>query len=309
MVDDDHPDEVSLPESAKPTPQPHNPPKPQAMQPPSRPLARSHSAGNPPRPPQPPAQVQQNPRPGGPNHPVQNISRPQQNQNRPQTIGSVQNSKSSNSGRLQAPAQGPSDSSGAAEAVGFFSARAVKQLTGQKEDEIKLPSTPSVGQVFNPHAETPSIFKTPGIDYSQSRPLGRDLKHYAPLERKLDDDSGIDLGPAPSTPSANSGFSRAGPAQQPGPGNAQKGNVVNPQLNQTRRIGAPMGPGSPLGNRGQYRPPTFKRPPPGEGNHVIAGGGVARQALAEVSTNGTAAGAAAGPGGGIGGDPKRQKIG
>jgi DNA repair and recombination protein RAD52 len=228
----------------------------------------------------------------------------------------MQNNKPSNSGPLKAPAQAPSDGSGTgtADAVGFFSARAVKQLAGQKDDEVKLPSTPSAGQGFNPHAETPSVFKTPGIDYTQSKPLGRDLKQRAPPKRPVtrDDDSDIrdtDLGPAPSTPSANNGFSRAGPAQQPGPGNAQRGNVVNPQLNQTRRIGAPIGPGSPLGNRGQYRPPTFKRPPPGEGTHGIAGGGGARPALAEVSTNGTAAAAAAGPGGGIGGDPKRQKIG
>lgn len=310
MVDDEHPDEVSLPESAKPTPQPNFKPNPQAMQPPSRPLARSHSAGNPPRPPQNPAQGQQNPRPGGPNQPVQNAPRaPQQNQHRPQANGPVQTNNSSNSGPIQPPPQAQSDSSGTDETVGFFSARAVKQLAGQKDDEVRLPSTPSGAQVFNPHAETPSVFKTPGIDYTKSRPLGRDLKHHAPVD--TDDDSGIaDLGLAPSTPSTNNGFGRAGAAQQQGgPGNAQRGNVVNPQLNQTRRIGAPMGPGSPLGNRGQYRPPTFKRPPPGEGNNGIAGGGGVRPALAEVSTNGTTAAAGARPGGGIGGDPKRQKIG
>lgn len=309
MVDDDHPDEVSLPESAKPTPQPNNKPNAPGMQPPSRPLARSQSAGYPPRPPQNSAHGPQNPRPGGPNHPVQNAPRPpQQNQPRPQANGSAQTNRSSNSGPVQPPPQAQSDSSGTAETVGFFSARAVKQLAGQKEDEVKLPSTPSVAQVFNPHAETPSVFKTPGIDYTKSKPLRRDFKDHELAD--FDDDSGIgDLGPAPSTPSANNGFSRAGPAQQQGIGNAQRGNVVNPQLNQTRRIGAPMGPGSPLGNRGQYRPPTFKRPPPGEGNNGVAGGGGARPALTEVSTNGTAAAAAAGAGGGSGGDPKRQKIG
>lgn len=308
MVDDDHPDEVSLPESAKPTPQSNFKPNPQAMQPPSRPLARSHSAGNPPRPPQNPAHGQQNPRPGGPNQPVQNAPRPpQQNQPRPQANGPAHINKSSNSGPGQPPPHAQNDSSGTNETVGFFSARAVKQLAGQKDDEVSLPSTPSGAQVFNPHAETPSVFKTPGIDYTKSRPLGRDLKHHAPVDN--DDDSGIgDMSLAPSTPSANNGFSRAGAAHQQGPGHAQRGNVVNPQLNQARRIGAPMGPGSPLGNRGQYRPPTFKRPPPGEGNNGVAGGGGARPALADV-TNGTTAVAAARAGGGVGGDPKRQKIG
>lgn len=311
MVDDDHPDEVSLPESARPTPQPNNKPNPQPMQPPSRPLSRSQSAGNPPRPHQNPAQGRQTPRPGGPNHPVQNASRPPPtNHPPPQANIPVQTNKPTNSGPVQPPPQAQTDSSSTNETVGFFSARAVKQLAGQKEDEVNLPSTPSVAQVFNPHAETPSVFKTPGIDYTKSRPLRRDLKHCAPAD--TDDDSGIaDLDLAPSTPSTNNGFSRAGPAQQQqGPGNAQRGNVVNPQLNQTRRIGAPMGPGSPLGNRGQYRPPTFKRPPPGEGNNGAAGRGGARPALTAVSANGTAAAtAAAGAGGGSGGDPKRQKIG
>ncbi|KAK2615217.1 hypothetical protein N8I77_001987 [Diaporthe amygdali] len=305
MVDDDHPDEVSLPESAKPTPQTNNRPNPQAMQPPSRPLSRSQSAGNPPRPPQTPVQGQQHSRPAAPNHPAQNAPRPQQqNQPRPQAGGTVQTNKSSNNGPLQTPPQAPNESSGNAQAVGFFSARAVKQLAGHKDDEVKLPTAPSVAQVFNPHAETPNVLKTPGIDYSQTKPLGRDLKPQPPVQRDENGNiiGGEDSGPPPSTPSMNNGFNRAGPAQ--------RGNVVNPQLNQTRRIGAPLGPGSPLGNRGQYRPPTFKRPPPGEGNNGGAGGGGARPALVEVSTNGTASVAAAGGGvGGIGGDPKRQKIG
>lgn len=59
-----------------------------------------------------------------------------------------------------------------------------------------------------------------------------------------------------------------------------------------------------MGNRGQYRPPTIKRPLPNEGNN----GGGARTALAEVGVNGTVNVPAVG-GGGVGGDPKRQKMG
>lgn len=39
-----------------------------------------------------------------------------------------------------------------------------------------------------------------------------------------------------------------------------RSSLVNPSLDQTRRIGAPSGPGSPLANRGSYKPPTMKRP-------------------------------------------------
>jgi len=56
------------------------------------------------------------------------------------------------------------------------------------------------------------------------------------------------------------------------------GNVVNPHLDQTRQVGAPGGRGSPLANRGQYRPPSMKRP-------LEAGGGNGRPALAEVTSN------------------------
>ena len=279
------------------------------MQPPSRPLARSQSAGNSVRPPQ--TLGQQFPRPGQPSHPNQSVARPPQqpNQVRPQNnpVGQS-NASSSSSGPHQTPPQAPGENAASMEQVGFFSARAVKQLAGPKDDEEpKLPTVPTSGLVFNPHAESPSIRKTAGIDHTKSKPVGRDMKHVAPAERGAETTT-KGSGPATSMNAgagrgapAVGGFSGAGP-QGTGPA-AQRGNVVNPQLNQARRIGAPMGPGSPMANRGQYRPPTIKRPLPGENN----GGGGARPAMAEVSANGTASVAAAA--GGVGGDPKRQKIG
>jgi DNA repair and recombination protein RAD52 len=110
--------------------------------------------------------------------------------------------------------------------------------------------------------------------------------------------------------------------------------VVNPQLDHTRRIGAP-GSSSPLGNRGQFRPLTVKRPAGGDGpGNVpggggsfgggvlgagpVAGGGVAantasnRVPLGDVS-NAAAGGSVAGGGGNGGGvgekrDLKRQRT-
>lgn len=189
----------------------------------------------------------------------------------------------------------------------------MKQLAGQQDDsEAKLPTAPVGAHAFNPHAESPSIRKTPGIDHTKSKPVGRNGQHVAPAE-KTDSDLGgrnpgaasipVGAGAGRTGPGANVGGGGlgAGAGQQQGLTPAQGGNIVNPQLSQARRIGAPVGPGSPLGNRGQYRPPTIKRPLPNENN-----GGGARPALSEVSTNGTINAA---PGAGaVGGDPKRQKM-
>lgn len=69
-------------------------------------------------------------------------------------------------------------------------------------------------------------------------------------------------------------------------------------LNHARQIGAPGGVGSPLGNRGAYKPPTtIKRPAPG----VVEGAN--RTPLTEVSANNAANTAGDG-----GTDAKRQKV-
>lgn len=290
------------------------------MKPPSRPLSRSHSAGNPPRPPQTPGQVAS--RPGVQNNSNQAGSRPQHplqqqmNQNQPQGGPSGQSSNSSGSASHQTPPQAAGQNAAPPpEGVGFFSARAVKQFSGPQEDEEpKLPTAPLGAQAFNPHAESPSIRKTPGIDHTKSKPLARNGQHVAPSQSQKAD---IDAGggnPGPAMIALGAGAGRGGPTgnaggglgavagRQQAPVPAQRGNTSNPQLNQARRIGAPLGPSSPMSNRGQYRPPTIKRPLPNESN-----GTGARPALAEVSANGTPTVA---PGGGaLGGDPKRQKIG
>lgn len=206
-----------------------------------------------------------------------------------------------------------------ADGGGFMSARAVKQIVGsadQSVEQAQLPAAPLSTQAFNPRAESPSIRRTPGFDHTKSKPVNRSGQHVAPVESKPADVGGKNPGPAPLSlgagagrpgPGANAGGggfgSAGGQQQQSGPIPAQRASIGNPQLNQARRIGAPVG--SPMGNRGQYRPPTMKRQVPVEGNAVGAGAG-ARTALAEVSVNGTTT--AASGGGVVGGDPKRQKM-
>jgi DNA repair and recombination protein RAD52 len=128
--------------------------------------------------------------------------------------------------------------------AGFFSARGVKETIGlegnAKPNEtisnaapVPLPThiTP-----FNPHAESPSIRKTPGVDHKSSKPLARDGKHV------------------PSTQTAAAGTTTTTAASGP----ILRGNVVNPALDGARRIGAPNSP-SPMANRNSYKPPS-KRP-------------------------------------------------
>jgi len=148
--------------------------------------------------------------------------------------------------------------------TGFFSARAAAMVP---EGAATEPLPPNVHNlpVFNPRAESPSIRKTPGIDFKGSRPITRDLKQLP------------------------------GSSQAPAAG-ARPTNIVNPQLDSTRRIGAPGSP-SPNANRGHYKPPTMKRPMDG------TGGGLARAPLHDLPANGTLGNA-----GDVGGDLKRQRM-
>ncbi|KAI9729914.1 MAG: DNA repair protein rad52 [Claussenomyces sp. TS43310] len=150
--------------------------------------------------------------------------------------------------------------------MGFFSAKAAGMLSEGSEQNVAGPQPP-VNELpaFNPHAESPSIRKTPGVDHGCSKPLTRDLKQVP----------GPSLYPPPVA------------AGQP------RSNILNPQLETARRIGAP-GNASPLANRGMYKPPTMKRPSDG-------GNGTTRAPLGDLSTNGSGPAI-------DGGDVKRQKL-
>lgn len=151
-----------------------------------------------------------------PSQNAQNITAAPSGQQRPaQNLGSL------NAGG-QAPVPGPNmdmpppgnDSPSAA----FFSARAVDMLRDN-------PSGPSAAPQFDPHAQSPSIRKTAGVDHTKSVPISKPMI-------------------AGTSPAANN--SR---------------DFVNPSTDMNRKIGAPGGAGfgSPM-NRGQstssYRPLT-----------------------------------------------------
>jgi DNA repair and recombination protein RAD52 len=102
--------------------------------------------------------------------------------------------------------------------AGFYSARAVDILRGNPQ------APPSIAPKFDPHAESPSIRKTAGIDHSKSIPVSRPMLSAAP-------------------PSANS-----------------TRDFINPSADMYRRVGAPGGNGiaSPAGRPqgSSYRPLT-----------------------------------------------------
>ncbi|KAK0636321.1 hypothetical protein B0T17DRAFT_518786 [Bombardia bombarda] len=333
ITEDGHPDEVVLTTSNKPSsnekPQnqaatngpPMQPPfKPQPV-PPSRPLIRSVSGGNPPtraphtpnhQPPQPPRPNGTNAFQGAQNHVSNGGPRPPQqqfNQNRPVPH---QNGVNHNPQAHMTPPPAAAQNVGGAppggEAVGFFSARAVKELP--EESLVNGHVGPKAGQVFNPRAESPSIRKTPGIDHTKSKPLARNGQHVPPPSSQADAaTAGATSANAPASLQGVSGGGGpafgAGMASIPRPGPPMgRGGIVNPQFDQTRRIGAP-GAASPLANRNQYRPPTMKRPAV---DPVPAAGG--RAPLSEVSSNAPGTTGAGGGGGGTGGldASKRQRM-
>jgi DNA repair and recombination protein RAD52 len=152
--------------------------------------------------------------------------------------------------------------------AGFFSARAAAMIPEGQTSEGSLAPLPNHLPAFNLHAESPSIRKTPGIDHKSSKPLTRDLKHIP----------GSSQAAAP-------------------PVAVTRGNIVNPQLDSTRRIGAPNSP-SPMANRRMYKPPLMKRP------FESGGGGLnaVRAPLVDLPANGAIGG------GDAAGDVKRQRL-
>ncbi|KAK8113661.1 DNA repair and recombination protein rhm52 [Apiospora kogelbergensis] len=298
VTEDGHPDEVILPTSHGVNDKPHapssglnneqsksstnnasGPAKP--MQPLARAQGRPGQNIPPPRPqPQTPNQAPQ--RPG-----AMNNGRPNpQVHGRPMQAGTgaaqgqvAAAQQASLNARTNTPPPGNTELTGP---VGFFSARSVNQLP-----EDAPPGTASVApdkaKVFDPHAESPSIRKTPGIDHKSSKPVAKDIKHVPPMKRDED---------APVKGNAATGTGHSlGPTQSMGRPPTGPGHAMNPSLAGTRQIGAPGGGMSPMGNRGQFRPLSVKRP---------AADANGRTALNEVSTNNSVNAAA---------DSKRQKTG
>ncbi|CAL3971266.1 unnamed protein product [Diplocarpon coronariae] len=194
-------------------------------------------------------------------HPDPNaLVRPMQPPQPGPVVGRVLNQPSRNGppsapaspGRVNKPSSNDDTTSLPPQGQGFFSARAATMLPeGVQADSAAAVPIPAHLPVFNPHAESPSIRKTPGIDHNSSKPLTRDLKHV----------SG-------STPAV------AGPAAAAAP----RPNILNPQLDLGRKIGQPGSP-SPMNRSNQYKPPSMTKRPVDS-----------RAPLHELPSNGTMAG-------------------
>ncbi|GJN70748.1 DNA repair protein rad52 [Purpureocillium lilacinum] len=249
---DGHPDEVMVPNPAVVPPAADRPP--QMQPPPPRQFNRAASAGN------------SATRPPPPHTPHAANSRPAHNQDSHQGRPMGGNGRQSpNPTAQQPPNPNPS------EPVAFFSARSVSTNAAEANAHIQNK------QLFNPKAESPSIRKTPGIDHNSSRPVARNGQHVAPASSQSS---------APAAAPTAGNTSSFTPVRQSAAasGPVTRSSVVNPSLDYARRIGAPGGPGSPLANRNSYKPPSMKRPLPGDG---AGAAGVPRSPLVDVPPNTT----------------------
>lgn len=116
--------------------------------------------------------------------------------------------------------------------AGFVTGRSASFLNQAAEGKAVAPPA-----AFNPHAESPSIRRTQGVNPNKSAPIMRE-----------------------SLGNALANAANGGPQQNQQQGNGpNRSNFINPAVDPTRRIGMPGGGGPP--NRGAYKPPSaVKRP-------------------------------------------------
>lgn len=131
--------------------------------------------------------------------------------------------------------------------VGFITARAADAVQGPT---IGVPLPPNVPR-FNPHAESPSIRKTSGVNHGRSGPVSRDS-----------------IGPAPPINPPKLQAVAAPPVRT---------NFINPQADANRRIGMPAAMQSPVANRSAYKPPGPA------GVKRVSDGGIIRPPLSDMS--------------------------
>ncbi|KIW05113.1 uncharacterized protein PV09_03669 [Verruconis gallopava] len=178
------------------------------------------------------------------------------------------------------PAQGPQGASSGEQQmpgppVGFVRGRVAEMV---QNSNGQLPAN----SAFNPHAESPSIRKTNGVNHRTSAPIRKDevgvaLSSPAPIN-----------GPAQGFASSNVNNNINNSVQHPPQGNNMsplpRPNYVNPQHDPHRKIGVPQQPGlqSPGARPGSYRPPgpagvkrgppeTISRPPLGDVSNLKVG--------------------------------------
>ncbi|KAI6248492.1 DNA repair and recombination protein mus-11 [Erysiphe necator] len=170
---------------------------------------------------------------------------------------------------------------------GFYSARAANMFSPiMKNESSSLTEIPDIipynAPIFNPHAESPSIRKTPGVDHKSSKPLTKDLKHISSASQA-------------SSASVMIGNSNSGVV-------STRSNILNPNFDNVRRIGAPGSPGhiGMSSSKGTGFKIPMKRNT--EGGIGRTTNGVNRVPLETLSANTNTNGST------IDIDPKRQKL-
>ncbi|KAK4610306.1 DNA repair and recombination protein rhm52 [Fulvia fulva] len=126
-------------------------------------------------------------------------------------------------------------------------------VTGRKAEVFNQPgeARPTEGNIaFNPHADSPSIRRTQGINPGKSAPISRAVFS-----------NGHTQSPAQQQPAAaGNGFQSAASNGFNGAQRPAGANYINPSADMSRKIGMPGGPGG-MQNRSAYRPPAaVKRP-------------------------------------------------
>lgn len=127
-------------------------------------------------------------------------------------------------------------------------------VTSRRAEAFNNPTDgrpPSANVAFNPHAESPSIRRTQGINPGKSAPVSR---------MQATNGGGGNQAPAPQQNGGHGGYQAAATNGLNGAQRQNPTNYVNPSADMNRRIGQPRGP-SNLQGRSGYQPPTaVKRP-------------------------------------------------
>ena len=226
------------------------------------------------------------------------------NQHQPKANSSTPENSVQAGGQIEAPHGPPALHD---PPVGFIPGRAAELL--QRQDNLtgnrNVPA-------FNPHADSPSIRRTTGVEHGATRPIKRDeiskLRVGAQVGNTV---NGPQLDNAPLGPGPP-----GAPSFRPAVGTGPPPNFINPQADAHRKIGMPGTMQSPLSNRGGYKPPGpaagTKRGPDGLPQQQQQHGQLSRPPLIDVSNVNMAPlvnVSGAGAGSGFDGlDAKRQRM-
>lgn len=136
------------------------------------------------------------------------------------------------------PGSGPQTVNAAQRPAGFYSARAAASIDA--ENNI-VAAVPAAVPLFNPHAESPSIRKTAGVNHNATLPINRHTL-------------------------------KADPKPDPNQAQDQKKEFVDPRADQARRVGVPgQSVPSPRPQGSAFRPLTRRPPEAGVQSNAATG--------------------------------------